>query len=182
MFTYEDYKLLPGDGYRYEILDGDMVREPAPRPMHQIVSGNLFAVLRQFVLDHGLGLVLHAPVDVVLSDINVLEPDLIYIARQQADLLTEDNVSGAPALVVEVLSPSTRQRDLTVKRRIYERFGVKEYWIVDPDSRTIEMQTLTETGYVSRGAFGSADELTSPLFPGLAVDVAGVFRNPLAYF
>lgn len=181
VFTYADYKELPEDGYRYEILNGDLVREPSPRPMHQIISGNLFATLRQFALEHRLGLVLDAPVDVVLSEVNVLEPDLIFIPRDETALLTEENIAGAPTLVVEILSPSTRKRDLTVKRRIYESFRVKEYWLVDPDSRTINVLALTETGYVSKGALTTGDTLTSPLFPGLAIDVADVFRNPFLY-
>lgn len=181
-FTYEDYKQLPDDGYRYEILDGDMVREPAPRPAHQMISGNLFAILRQFALEHRMGLVFNAPVDVVLSQVNVLEPDLIFISRDEMAVLTEENVAGAPTLVAEILSPSTRQRDRTIKRKIYERFGVKEYWIVDPDDRTIEVLALMETGYVSRGVFTAGETLSSPVLPGLVIDVAAVFRNPLAYF
>lgn len=180
-FTYEDFKQLPEDGYRYEILNGDLVQEPPPRPMHQIISANLFATMRQFALEHRLGLVLYAPVGVVLSEVNVLEPDLIFISRDETDLLTEENVAGAPTLVVEILSPSTRKRDLTVKRRIYESFRVKEYWLVDPDGKTIDVLALTETGYVSRGALTTGDTLTSPLFPGLAIDVADVFRNPFLY-
>lgn len=180
VFTYEDYKLLPEDGYRWEVLDGELVREPAPRPLHQIVADNLLVLLRPFVLEHNLGMVISSPLDVILSAENVLQPDLVFIPQDRLNIITDDNVRGTPALAVEVLSPTTTRRDRALKRRIYERFGVQEYWIVDPQAREIEVLTLTETGYVSH-TVGRGNTVTSPLFPGLSVDVAQVCRNPVSY-
>ncbi len=181
VFTYDDYKLLPEDGCRWEVLDGDLVRQPAPRPFHQIVVMNLAGLLRAFALGHGLGHVLTAPLDVVLSRENVVQPDIIFIGREQMDVITEENISGAPALVVEVLSPATSTRDREVKRKIYERFGVREYWMVDPHARTVAILALAEEGYVSRGVFAPGQHFSSPLLPGLTVRVADLFHDPFSY-
>lgn len=180
VFTYEDFKRLPEDTHGWEVLEGELVHEPSPRPFHQIVAGNLFALLQPFALEHRLGHVI-AAVDVVLSETNVLEPDLVFIPKERVGIITEVNVRGAPALVVEVLSPTTTRRDRDVKRKIYERFGVQEYWIVDPQARTVEVMTLNEEGYVSRGVLAQGHVLTSPLFPGLSLEVSGVFHDPFSY-
>lgn len=181
VFTYEDYKLLPEDGSRWEVLDGDLVREPAPRPFHQIVGDNLFHLMYAHVRSHGLGIVISSPLDVVLSEENVVQPEFVFIPTDRFNIVTEDNVSGAPALAVEVLSPSTRHRDRVVKRKIYERFGVREYWIVDPERKTIEVLALADEGYAVCGTFTEKDVLRSPLFPGLSIEVRQFFHNPLFY-
>lgn len=180
LFTYEGFKRLPEDTRGWEVLEGELVHEPSPRPFHQIVAGNLFRLLSSFALDHRLGHVI-AAVDVVLSETNVLEPDLVFIPKERVDIITEVNVWGAPALAVEVLSPTTTRRDRDVKRGIYERFGVQEYWIADPRARTVEVLALAAGGYVSRGVFRQDQVLTSPLFPGLQLAPADVFRDPFAY-
>lgn len=181
VFTYEDYKLLPEDGHRWEILDGDLVREPAPRPFHQIIADSLLVLLRQFVVERGFGLVISSPLDVVLSEENVLQPDIVFIPKDRWAIVTEENLWGAPALAVEVLSPATTHRDRAVKRKIYERFGVEEYWIVDPERKEIEVLSRTEAGYARRDLLREGDALTSPLFPGLSLPLTQIFWNPLSY-
>ncbi len=180
-FTYEDYRRLPEDGYRYEILDGELVREPAPRPLHQIVVKNLLLLLDGAASRESLGIVLCAPLDVILSDENLVQPDIVFIPRGRWATITDENVRGAPTLVVEVLSPSSRNRDRVRKLRIYERFGVQEYWIVDPEKRCVERMVLTDQGYGAPSVLFAGDVLTTPLLPELAIDIRQVFQNPLTY-
>lgn len=131
-FTYEDFLNFPDDGKRHEIIDGEHYVTPSPNTKHQTVCTALTALLWTYLKQHPVGAVFVAPLDVVLSDVDIVEPDLLYISRDRADVLTRQNVRGAPDLVVEILSPSTRKTDETTKRKRYERFGVGEYWVVDP--------------------------------------------------
>lgn len=182
VYTYEDYCRLPDDGYRYEILDGELIREPAPRPLHQIVIKNLLVLLDAATSRDNLGIVLTSPLDVLLSEENLVQPDLVFIPRDRWDLITEANVQGAPALVIEVLSLQSVSRDRERKRRVYERFGVQEYWIVDPWERRIERLVLGEGGFGDPEVLGEGDTLITPLLPGLRFDVRRVFDNPLSFY
>lgn len=173
--TYEDYAAL-GDEQRYELLDGDLYMVPAPGWFHQIVSRNIEFVLWPFVKQHQLGTVVDAPVDVVLSLEDVVQPDLVYIAHHRRHIITEKNVRGAPDLIVEVLSPTSLERDKLVKRTLYEKHGVREYWIVDPVGKWIEVLRLGEAGYQLHGVFFEHDTLTSPLLPSFALPLSIVFQ------
>jgi len=133
--TYEDYCHLPNDGKRYEIIDGELYVSPAPRILHQLVSGRLFFQLHGHVSAHDLGLVLSAPTDIVFSRINIVQPDLLFIAKARLHIVTETNIKGAPDLLIEILSPNTADVDRDIKRKLYARFGVKEYWKVHPEER-----------------------------------------------
>lgn len=181
VFTYEDYRGLPDDGYRWEILEGCMVREPSPRPLHQFIVGNLFRILDGAAHRDRLGYVLAAPLDVILSEENVVQPDLVFVPLNRLDIIREENLRGAPALTIEVLSPSTAGRDRAVKRKIYEHFGVSEYWVVDPEHRTVERFVLTGDRYAGPMTLAGGDTLTTPLLPGLVIDVQQVFDSPLTY-
>ena len=145
--TYEDYLFFPDDGKRHEIIDGDHYVTPAPKTKHQKVSFNLTVTLGSFVKQRGSGLVLAAPCDVILSDENVVQPDLLFVSAARASIVTEDNIRGAPDLVVEIISETTRKKDEVTKRKLYERFGVHEYWVVDPELETIKIFTRTQQGY-----------------------------------
>lgn len=134
--TYEDYRRTPDDE-RYELLDGELIMVPAPRVDHQLVIIELASLMHAFVKERGLGVVLAAPCDVVLSDTDVVQPDVLFVSRERAHVIVPENVRGAPDLVVEVLSPSTGERDRTVKRALYARHGVREYWQIDPLARTV---------------------------------------------
>ena len=173
-FTYEDYRKLPDDE-RYQLIEGELVREPAPKTYHQRISGKLFYYLYQYVQEHEVGVVYDCPVDVLLSQINVLQPDILFISRTRESIVEEDYVRGAPDLVVEVLSPSTSHRDRGVKMDLYARFGVREYWIVDPEARSMEVLSLTADGYQTFGRFECPSQLVSPLLPGLKIDLGTVF-------
>ena len=135
--TYDDYAALPDDGRRYELYEGDLIEmTPAPRPRHQLILGNLYALLRAHVRDHHLGEVLLAPIDVILNPITVLQPDLVYIESSRLSIMTERAIEGPPTLVVEILSPSTSSRDRGIKQRLYAKYAVPSYWIADPDRNT----------------------------------------------
>lgn len=167
--TYEDYCLLPNDGKRYEIIDGELFVSPAPIPKHQIFVSNLLYYLADFVKRRGLGRVFTAPIDVVFSQHDVVEPDLIYISKSRASILTRANVQGAPDLVVEVLSESTQKTDQTTKLKLYARFGVAEYWIIDPEACSAEIYRSGPQGLELAGHLSSEAQLTSPLFPGFSL-------------
>jgi Uma2 family endonuclease len=175
--TYEDYLLFPDDGKRHEVIDGDHYVTPAPKTKHQKVSFNLTVAMGSFVKQRGLGLVLAAPSDVILSDENVVQPDLLFVSTARASIVTEDNIHGAPDLVVEIISETTRKKDEVTKRKLYERFGVQEYWVVDPELETVKIFRRAQQGY-SRAVELSKeanDILTTELLAGLNLALTEIF-------
>ena len=173
-FTYEDYKQTPDDT-RYELLDGELILVPAPRVTHQMTSGSIFARLYFFVTENDLGKVFSAPTDVVLSDFNVLQPDILFISNERLHVMTEANIRGAPDLVIEVLSPSTAQRDRTIKRELYAQHGVPEYWQADNDAKHVQVLTLVDGEYEVAGIYGEGQTVVSPLLPDLRLAVDDLF-------
>lgn len=147
--TYDDLKLIPQDreGDRHELFDGELAVSPSPAPKHQIIAKNLVFRLEQHIEAGDLGTLIPAPIDVLFDDDTVLIPDVIFIAREQVDAIGDKAIEVAPDLVIEILSPGTRRRDLNAKRAIYARFRVREYWIVDPEARTITVLTLAGERY-----------------------------------
>jgi Uma2 family endonuclease len=176
-FTYEHLKLIPPDRNRYEIVDGELFVSPAPKTLHQRIVANLLTALHQHVRRHRLGEVFVAPVDVVFARGTVLEPDLLFVSTSRLHYIGEDNLSGPPDLAVEVISESTKRLDREVKLKQYALYGVSEYWLVDPDGSSVEVFRLKGEEYelAERLAFG--DTLTSPLFPGLELAVAGLWES-----
>ena len=176
--TYEDYILFPEDGQRHEILDGEHYVTPAPTLHHQDAIGNLFLKLAPFVREHRLGKVYLSPADVLLSEHDVVQPDLFFVSNERRAILTEANAQGAPDLVIEILSSSTQRRDGTLKRDRYEGFGVREYWMVDPARQTVRVYRREAAGFgnsiLLSGAVG--DVLTTPLLPGLEIRVSEIFE------
>lgn len=177
-FNYDDFLLFPNDGKRHEIIDGDHFMTPSPNTKHQRVSFKLSAALANFLEIHCLGEVFTAPYDVVLSDEDIVEPDLLFISTARAAIITEKNIQGPPDLVVEILSNSTRKTDEVLKRKLYERYGVREYWIVDPELETVKIHRLTDQGYVRAAELTrEANEiLSSPLLPGFQAPLAELFE------
>jgi Uma2 family endonuclease len=177
--TYEDLLLFPEDGHlRHEILDGEHYVTASPFRRHQRISSNLHLLLAPFVRDRRLGEVYYAPVDVILSLHDVAVPDLIFVSNERLGILTEKNIQGAPDLVIEILSKSTSHRDKGIKLERYGLFGVREYWLVDPDRRTLRVyrhtgKRLTVTADLS---VDSGDSLSTPLLPGLVISVEKVFE------
>jgi Uma2 family endonuclease len=173
-FTYEDYLRLP-EVRQYEILDGELYMVPAPVPYHQRVSRRLLVPLTLFVEDHQLGVVLDAPIDVVLSATDIVQPDILFVGRERLDIIGETHLTAAPDLVVEILSPATALRDRTTKAKLYARHGVRELWLADVEARTIEILTNAGAGFERRSLFSAVETLTSPLLPGLEIPLVSVF-------
>jgi Uma2 family endonuclease len=174
--TYEEYLLFPDDGRRHELIGGEHYVTPAPTTVHQRFLGNLYRLLTSFVLENKLGEVFFAPVDVILSRQDVVQPDLIFISNARLDRLTRENVQGAPDLVVEVVSDASRQTDKKRKRALYGRHDVVEYWIADPELKIIEIYRRDEQNRLVKVAeYEDAGSLTSPLFPGLTIDLASLW-------
>lgn len=173
-YTYNDYAQMDDDK-RYELIEGELYMVPAPGFQHQTISRDLGVVLWEFVKKNNLGTVLYAPFDVVLSETDVVQPDIIFVSKERMGLMTEKNLRGAPDLAIEILSTATRERDKLVKKRLYREYGVKEFWIVDPDRRTIEIMVLKETGFETFGIYFIDDELTSPLLKGFRFYLKEVF-------
>jgi Uma2 family endonuclease len=176
--TYEDYVQFPDDGKRHEIIEGDHYMTPAPRRKHQRSSGRLFIALSGFVASRRLGEVFAAPFDVVLSDENVVQPDLLFVSAARAAIVTEDNIQGAPDIVVEILSESSRKKDEVIKRKLYERFGVQEYWVVDPELEIVKIfkQTQQKYGRAVELSKETNDVLTTELISGFSLAVSEIFE------
>ena len=173
-FTYEDYKNTPDD-VRYELLDGELIMVPAPKEIHQRLDMDIGTPLDTFVKAGRLGRVYSAPLDIVFSNTDTVQPDLMFISNERAHIITEDNIRGAPDLVIEILSPSTAGRDRTFKRTLYERHGVTEYWMVDTDAKNITVLILGKNGYELAGIYGEGQTLTSPTLPGFSLTLDEVF-------
>ena len=173
-FTYEDYKNTPDD-VRYELLDGELIIMTSPSRAHQRLVLRLGSLLAAFVTAANLGEIFIAPFDVFFNDTNVLQPDILFVSRERAYISTENNIRGAPDLVIEILSPSTAGRDRTFKRTLYERHGIKEYWMVDTDARNITVLILGENGYELAGIYGEGQTLTSPTLTGFSLNLDDLF-------
>jgi len=178
--TYDDFVLFPDDGKRHELIDGEHYVTPSPARKHQTVSWNLTTLIGSYLRARPVGRAFAAPFDVVFSNFDVVEPDLLLISKErQNDILTAKHVRGAPDLVVEIGSPATRKRDETIKRRLYETFGVSEYWVIDPELDSIHVYRHDDAGYtrVAELTLERQDVLRTPLMPGLDLPLAVIFED-----
>ncbi len=175
-FTVQDYMSTP-EGTRYQLLDGEMILAPSPTDKHQRLLANLYRAVHAFVAAGNLGQVRFAPLDVVLSNHDVAQPDLMFVSNERAGIITEANVQGAPDLVVEILSPSTAEYDEGYKRALYGRHGAREYWLIDPDAETVEVLVLGAEGLSPHQVFGTGQTLESPLLEGLSLELEDLFRG-----
>jgi len=174
-FTYKDYKSLPeSETKRYELVEGELIMIPSPNEYHQRISGSLEFILWEFVQKRNLGRIYNAPLDVHLGG-NVVQPDILFVFKERSYVITEEEIKGAPDLVIEILSPATAERDRTYKKVLYARYGVREYWIVDPEKKIIEVLTLKKEDYESFNIYKKIDTLNSSLLPGLNIKLSEVF-------
>ncbi len=171
VLTYDDYCVLPNDRNRYEILDGELSVTPAPATKHQIALGNLHRILSIHVLASRSGRLLLAPTDLILPPTTVGQPDLIFIAKDRSQVLTQRGVEGAPTLVVEILSPTTQANDRQTKAQLYAKYAVPHYWLIDPDKQTLEAYALAGAQYNLVSQAQSGDLFTSAVFPGLSFQI-----------
>lgn len=174
--TVDDYRATP-EGARYQLVEGELIMAPAPSLYHQTITGNLHLLLAGFLQKQRLGRVFMAPCDVYLSDHDVVQPDLLFVAQARLSILQEDGVHGAPDLVIEVLSPATAQLDKKTKRRIYARAGVKELWLVDPLLLQIQLYDFARDAAKPVRVVEEDEMFESALLPGLAVSAVGIFMR-----
>ena len=174
LLTYLDYAALPNDGRRYELHQGKLSAIPTPDTRHQGTLVALASLLHSHVRSRGLGKMFVAPTDCILSHVTVVQPDVLYVATDRLALISERGIEGAPTLVVEVLSPSTAHLDRDRKMNLYAEHGVPYYWIVDPESRSVEAYTLTGAAY-ALAARATGEPAALPPFSDLMVDPASIW-------
>ena len=177
--TYDDFLLFPDDGKRHELIDGEHYVTPSPNTRHQVILGRLYLDVANWLEQHPIGHLFLAPYDVVFSRFDVVEPDLVYVSNEQAGaIVTPLHVEGSPDLVVEIGSPGTRRRDESIKRKLYERAGVLEYWFVDPDKDLVRVYRFAsrEVRGVLQLSAQADDSLTTLLIPGLQISLRRLFR------
>lgn len=175
-FRYEDYILFPEDRNRHEIIEGEHYMTPSPAIKHQAISRNLELILATFVARHNLGKIFYAPCDVVLSDTDIVQPDIIFISGDRLHIITELNIQGAPDLVVEIISDASRRIDKVLKRMLYERYGVREYWIIDPVVEILERYILKDDRYQKVGEYQSGEIFSPEIFKELDIDLQKIFE------
>ena len=178
--TFDDFLLFPDDGKRHELIDGEHYVTPSPNLRHQRILGKLHLVIGNCLEQHPIGEVFFAPLDVVMSEHDVVEPDLLYVSRERAEqVIVPQHVRGVPDLVVEVASKGTRKRDETIKRALYERTGVSEYWVVDPEIDVVRVYRNGAEGFARPIELrrDAGDTLITSLLPGLEISLDRIFAN-----
>jgi Uma2 family endonuclease len=177
LLTVDDLDLMPEDGNRYELIEGELFVSRAPSLFHQVVITNIIVLVRSFLEQNPIGMIVPGP-GVIFSHLSGVIPDLVFISNEQRqDIASGDKVTGAPALVIEVLSPGAEneRRDRTAKRQLYAKYGVKEYWIIDSEKRAVEVYALVGETLKLSAVFTDRDELTSSVLPGFRCRVEDIF-------
>ena len=173
--TYDQYCLLPEDRNQYELFDGELVMTPSPSARHQDIVLTLATKLAAHIGKYSLGKLYVSPLDTIFDEYTVLQPDILFVSRERVAAIVKERIEGSPDLVVEVLSPSTFHKDIRRKMRVYSQFGVREYWIVDPEEQTMELyQRVGEKLELDR-RFASQETFQSSLLPGFQLEVRSIF-------
>lgn len=174
--TYDLYAAMPEDGMRYEIIDGTLeMMSPRPSTTHQVVSGELeFIMKMSYQSDY---VIYHAPLDVILSQTTVLQPDILMIHRSRLHIVTTRGIEGPPDLVVEIVSPGSRKRDKVSKMNLYAKYDVPEYWIIDTDARTLEQYNLIGDHYEMRNLFEGDEIVASDKLPCVSFVLRDIFAD-----
>ncbi len=175
--TIEHYQLLPENGPRYQLIEGDLYMAPAPNRYHQEIAYNLEYILRAYVEQHPVGKLYHAPFDVFLGLHDVFQPDIVFISNERRSILTDSGAEGAPDFVVEILSPKTARLDRDNKRRVYATSGVRELWIISPETQQIEIFLLDRDPTQPSAIYRASDFFESSMFPGLRFDAQKIFAQ-----
>lgn len=177
LLTVADLDLMPDDGNRYEVIEGELLVSRAPGLAHQRVSRNLLITISRYLEQHPVGEVLATP-GVMFSELSGVIPDLIFISNERRlEIASGERVLGAPELVVEIVSPGAEnaRRDRVAKRQLYGRYGVEEYWVVDPEQRVVEIYRTQDGSLELAGSFTNEELITSPLLPDFACAAAAIF-------
>ncbi|MHB2150095.1 Uma2 family endonuclease [Calditrichota bacterium LG25] len=177
VFTYQDYVNLPADDSHYQLIRGELIMTPAPKIVHQRVKREIEHALISHVSAQRSGEVFDAPCDVYLDEHNVVQPDILFIAKENQKIITEDNIKGAPDLIIEILSPSSAYYDLVEKKELYEQFGVKEYWIVDPKKLRIEVFILKDKKFILKQRTERQGNVVSTVIKDLQINLETIFSQ-----
>ena len=176
-WTYEDYARLPDNGFRYEVIRGELYMSPAPSVSHQRTVTAFIHHLTNHLNQYQVGECFTSPIDVNLPDLtSPVQPDVVFVSNDKADIIQENTIEGAPDLVIEVLSPGTARYDRKTKFETYAQAGVNEYWLADPNSFIIEVYVLRGQAYALLDKFGREDEARSEVLSGFVVPVKDIFR------
>jgi Uma2 family endonuclease len=175
-FTYDDYLALPDDGKRYEIIGGELSLTPAPSTRHQKIQIRLGALLLTHVDKYSLGSVFTSPTDLALSLVDIVQPDILYVAQGQSHIIAERNIVGIPNLIIEIVSPSSSKRDREEKLDLYQHYGLLEYWIVDPEIQTVEVFLYSESRLQRVETLKVGGQLHANQIPGLVLEIAEIFK------
>ncbi len=177
LYTYDDFLTFPNDGTRYEIIKGEVCMSPSPSLFHQDIIGNLYKHISNYVQKNKLGKIYFAPTDVIFSMTSIAEPDILFVSSERQHILTKKNIIAAPDFVIEVLSQANQNYDEVKKKNLYEQFGVKEYWIVDPEKQTVQQFVLEKEKYSTGKIFSSKEKITSAVIKGLRISVKKIFET-----
>jgi Uma2 family endonuclease len=177
--TRSDYEAMPQGPPYFQVIEGDLIMSPSPRTSRQVIAGRIHSSLLRFLEKPPLGEVFIAPLDVFLNDVNIYQPDVTFVSSRRRNIVTEKGIEGAPDLVVEILSPGTARFDKGSKRKVYARKGVKELWMGDPDSKTVQKYQLTQDAETPAAIHNLRSLVTSSLLPGLRLSVAAIFKSAL---
>lgn len=172
--TYKDYATMEGDE-RYELLDGELILVASPNEDHQTASLKMIVRMNSFVEENEVGRVFHAPYDVLFTDTDVVQPDVMFVSTERDHIRTPANIQGAPDLIVEILSPSSSRRDWREKRELYGQHGVLEYWIIDPANRIVSVMTLQDGVLEIEQTCAEGDTATSTVLEGFSVSLDEIF-------
>jgi Uma2 family endonuclease len=176
LLTVEDYRATP-EGSRYQLVEGELIRAPAPNRFHQEIISNLHVLLSNHVRTHRLGKVYFAPFDVYLGEHDVFQPDVIFVSKERHHIFTDDGAHGAPDLVIEIISPSSAQLDKKQKRRVYAQAGVKEMWLVDPILLQIHLYDFARDPAKPVRMVDEDETFATPILPGLTLAAAEIFKR-----
>lgn len=175
--TVEDYRSLPEGGPRYQLIEGDLIIAPAPNRFHQDIAGNIYFMLRGYLEKHPIGKLYEAPFDVYFDQFNAYQPDIVFFSKANERRLTDAGADGAPDFIVEILSPKTAILDKRSKRQVFARSGVKELWLVDPDTKTIHVYFLQKDPESPTASYSEKQSFASPHFPGLKINGRKIFKR-----
>jgi Uma2 family endonuclease len=175
--TRHEYVLIPEGAPNHQLIEGDLVVSPSPSSFHQDILINLVTIFRSYLREHPIGKIYVAPLDTYLSDINVFQPDLLFVRKENLPIVEEHGIEGAPDLAIEILSKTTAKYDLGIKRSIYARTGVEELWIIDPAKRTLALYRLAENPETPVATYRAKQKFTSEMFPGLTIELTAVFAS-----
>ena len=178
-WTYDDYAHLPNDGWKYEVMRGELYMSPAPSPRHQVISSNLNFEFQRFVRERDLGKVLVSPIDVILPRGlgTPVQPDILFIRRDNLQIIGETTIDGIPDLAVEILSPSNWVDDRRTKFDVYADAGIAEYWIIDPKKESVEIFTRKGNRYELVEKYDRGDRVASQVLSGFSLAVDEIFAQ-----